>query len=89
MQSKREGLFKEYKSLSLHYNKVKVLAELVEPHFEKEEENEMLKEVKEQMDEAARGIIGRRYTEIKNELERLYRPRGIPTKKFITPLNLS
>ncbi len=54
--------------------KVKVLAELVEHHIE-EEEDEMLKNVEEEMDIATRLSVAKQYTQIKTEFEVLYNPR--------------
>ncbi len=54
--------------------KVKVLAELVEQHIEEEEE-EMLEDVKKQMDLSMRKAVGDLYTELKTEFDLLYHAR--------------
>ncbi len=66
--------------------KVKVLAELVEHHIEEEEEN-MLKEVEEQMDLSTRQAVGEVYTQIKTELGLLNRPRPSSKQRIEHRLN--
>lgn len=54
--------------------KVKVLAELVEHHIE-DEENEILPEVEKKFSAEDRRGLGARYTELKDDIELLQRPR--------------
>lgn len=60
--------------------KVKLLAELVEHHIEKEEDV-MLLDVEEKISLATRTAVGILYSQIKAEMESLNRPRGTPARR--------